>query len=119
MSNHKTLSILLGVSLVLSGHAYAGEDPLRGKPFFDNRDKVVSMPADWVAKDIVHEKALQDADLVITLNQDTYPALQDEVNRYAKANGLKSSCIADLRTSAGKPMNKTIAAARSMSAGRY
>ena len=109
MPNHKTLSILLGLALALSGQAHAGEDPLRGKPFFDNRDKVVSMPADWVAKDIVHEKALQDADLVITLNQDTYPALKDEVDRYAKANGMKivmhsGTC----GTSAGKLMNKTI-----------
>jgi len=109
MPNHKTLSILLGISLGLSGHAYASGDPLRGKPFIDNRDKVVSMPTDWVAKDIVHEKALQDADLVITLNQDTYPALKDEVDRYAKANGMKivmhsGTC----GTSAGKLMNKTI-----------
>jgi len=109
MPNHKTLSILLGISLGLSGHAYASGDPLRGQPFFDNRDKVVSMPADWVAKNIVHEKALRDADLVITLNQDTYPALKDEVDRYAKANGMKivmhsGTC----GTSAGKLMNKTI-----------
>lgn len=110
MPNHKTLStILLGVSLGLSGQAYASEEPLRGKPFLDNRDKTVSMPTEWVAKDIVHEKALRDADLVVTLNQDTYPALKDEVNRYAKANGLKivmhsGTC----GTSAGKLMNKTI-----------
>jgi len=105
----KTLTTLLGICLGLSSQAYASEDPLRGKPFFDNRDKVVSMPAEWVAKDIAYEKALRDADLVITLNQDTYPALKDEVNRYAKANGLKivmhsGTC----GTSAGKLMNKSI-----------
>lgn len=109
MSNHKTLSILLGISLGLSGQTYANEDSLQGKPFLDNRDKLVSMPAEWVAKDIVHEKALQDADLVITLNQDTYPALKDEVDRYAKANGLKIVMYSGTcGTSAGKLMNKTI-----------
>lgn len=109
MSNHKMPSILLAISMGLQVHAHADDSPLRGKAFLDNRDKHVSMPAEWVAKDIVHEKALQDADLVITLNQDTYPALKDEVSRYARANGLKIAMHSGTcGTSAGKLMNKSI-----------
>lgn len=109
MSNNKILSIFLGFTLICSGHLYADEDQLRGQPFLDNRNKVASMPADWVAKDIAFEESARDADLVITLNQDTYPILHDEVDRYAKANGLKivmhsGTC----GTSAGKLMHKNI-----------
>lgn len=91
------------------GLVYAVEDNLRGKPFFDNRGKFVSMPAEWAAQDVVHEEALRDADLVITLSQDTYPALHEEIDRYAQAHGLKivmqsGTC----GTSAGKLMRKHI-----------
>jgi len=97
------------LTLNYGGLLYAAEDNLRGKPFFDNRDKPVSMPAEWVTQKVSYEAALKDADLVITLNQDTYPALHEEVERYAKQHGLKivmqsGTC----GTSAGKLMHKSI-----------
>ncbi|MFU8838483.1 MAG: hypothetical protein ACNA75_09315 [Thiohalomonadaceae bacterium] len=85
------------------------ESKLRGLPFFANHDRTVAMPAAWVTQDIIHEAVHRDADLVITLNQDTYPVLAEEIYRYGRENGLKIGIQSGTcGTSAGKLMQKTI-----------
>jgi len=101
--------ILVLCALSLTGVLHAHDPVLRGEAFFDNRDKIVDMPPEWVAQTVTHEAAHQDADLVVTLNQDTYPILAPEIQRYAAERGLKivmqsGTC----GTSAGKLMQTRI-----------
>ena len=109
MPNSKICLICLWLVCSLCTPLHASEEQLRGQPFFDNRDKPVSMPPEWVALPVTYEEALKTADLVVALNQDTYPALHAEIARYASKNDLKIAMQSGTcGTSAGKLMRKHI-----------
>ena len=83
---------LLAISLTTllwSGtqNIYAEEPKDLGVSFSDPSD-AFSMPAEWVDKPIKHDVD-DNADLVVTLDQQSYVALRDKVMIYGKENGLK------------------------------
>ena len=47
------------------------------------------VPDDWESKPIQHQDKYPDADLVISLGQQTHPLFYDLIGDYAKANNLK------------------------------
>jgi len=99
------------ISLQSSGQANATTEPdstLRGQAFTDP-DFVVGMPEKWRKQHITYDKAVKQADLVVSFGQQTYPALKGIIAEYARKNNLKilvqsGTC----GISAGKLLHKTI-----------
>jgi ABC-type phosphate transport system substrate-binding protein len=56
---------------------------------FGNPDDSMEMEDSWVNKPVAHEDKAGDADLVVTLGQQTYPALKDFIEDYARTHQLK------------------------------
>ncbi len=61
---------------------------LAAAPFNYTETKVL-MPDEWQTKPITYNDAVKNVDLVISLGQQTHPALQSFVQEYAKKNNLK------------------------------
>ena len=55
--------------------------------FTNPKTDMFSMPADWVNTPVKHPSDI-DADLVVTLDQQSYVALKDKINNYARDNHL-------------------------------
>ncbi len=94
--------------LVMVSLGYAAGSIWRGNSFSDPH-KLMAMPEGWASQATAYEKGLEDADLVVSFGQQTYPALHEEVERYAKQHGLKiviqsGTC----GISAGKLLHKNI-----------
>ncbi|MBD3670617.1 MAG: hypothetical protein HUJ29_07565, partial [Gammaproteobacteria bacterium] len=64
------------------------ESNWRGTPF-SSLDRTMQMPQDWKAMPVSYPEAIADADLVISLGQQTYPALRSIVEAYAHEHGMK------------------------------
>ena len=84
------------------------QSPLRGESF-SAPETTAAMPNGWETTPVKYTQDIKDADLVISLGQQTYPALREVVEEYARANHLKiviqhGTC----GTSAGKLLHKTI-----------
>jgi len=61
---------------------------LRG-PAFSDPSKIQPMPLDWQKQPIKYEPSVGKADIVVTLDQQMYPALQPIIQKYAAAHNLK------------------------------
>ena len=107
---YKHLTIAL--SCTITGWAIAASTDLdkllRGEAFTDPT-YVASMPADWQEQAVQYDRAVKNADLVISLGQQTFPALNATVNQFARQHGL--NIVIQSGTcgiSAGKLLRKTI-----------
>jgi len=80
-----TFSLL---ALGLPSAALSEHSPPHGEAFSDP-DYVVKMDAEWIAQKVKYDKEVGDADLVISLGQQTYPALHEYVEQYAAEKGIK------------------------------
>jgi ABC-type phosphate transport system substrate-binding protein len=56
---------------------------------FDYTHNKVDMPVDWQQQPVIHSDVIKNADLVISLGQQTYPALKSFVQTYATKNKIK------------------------------
>lgn len=61
---------------------------LRGE-VFTNPSRTLPMPEEWVKKPIKYEKAAEQADLVIVMDQDIYHALLPLIQKFGNNNNLK------------------------------
>lgn len=101
----RQLAIML---LLLSTVSEVGADSLKGMAF-SNHQQTAAMPNDWKQQPVSHEKAIKQADLVVSFGQQTYPALKDVVAEYARQQGMNiliqsGTC----GISAGRLLRKTI-----------
>ncbi len=105
--NFKYLTITI---LLLSSSQSPAADSLslKGQPF-TNPDSVLMMPAGWESKPNIYNKKIQNTDLVISFDQQTYPAFHKVVAQYGIDNNLeiviqKGTC----GVSAGKLLQKSL-----------
>lgn len=100
---------ILGLSLLSSPlFAQSTTSSWCGSSFTDP-GQTMQMPTDWAQQPMSYPKSAEDADLVISFGQQTYPALTQLVERYAKEHRLKiviqsGTC----GISAGKLLRKNI-----------
>ncbi len=78
-----TMSLLIG-STAKSAHPM--EDIQR--PAFLDPSRQVQMPEDWIQKPVIHKKGFQNADLVISFNQQIYHTFLPIIQGYAREHGL-------------------------------
>lgn len=114
ITNNRLIQIVLLLAFVLSGlhpiSAPAAEvSKSMAGPEFSNPDKRASMPKSWRDQAIQYEPADRGSDLVVSLGQQTYPALHKVVRKFASEKGLritikKGTC----GISAGKLVRKTV-----------
>ncbi len=64
------------------------DEELRGAAFTEPT-KIFDMDADWVKKPITYDSSIENADLVVTLEQHLYPIAEPIIKKYAKEHGLK------------------------------
>jgi len=83
------LAVALGLTLAAGTDARDVVPNVRGPAFSDPEKIFGPMAPDWVAKPIRHAPVDKDADLVISLDQQMYPALTASIERYAKEHNLK------------------------------
>ena len=81
--------ILTMVLAIASPWVIAAESAadLQGKTFQDHT-YMKKMKRDWVDKDVTYDKKIKNADLVLSLGQQTYPALAPIVEKMAKERGI-------------------------------
>lgn len=60
-----------------------------GGPAFTDPDDGPPMPAEWVARPVVHPPELGGADLAVTLDQQLYPVLLPWIRDFARAEGVE------------------------------
>jgi phosphate transport system substrate-binding protein len=97
-------AILLVASL--AGQTFA--EPVKGQSFSDP-ELTVQMPEKWQQQPINYDKAVKQADLVVSFGQQTYPALKNVVADFASKN--KMNIMVQSGTcgiSAGRLLRKTI-----------
>ena len=81
--------ILLVIALVAKSIvANAGSEGLGGASFGNPGRVWQSVPSDWLQQPITPELEVQDADLVISLDQQLYPYLLPLIEAYARTHGL-------------------------------
>jgi len=81
--------LFCGLALVIS-NSYATEhnaESLQG-PTFSDHAYVKPMKQDWINQTIIYDEKNQDADLVLSLGQQTYPALHKIVEEMANKRGI-------------------------------
>ncbi len=93
---------LLGLSISLTA---ASDDNLHFSP----HQNTITMPGSWVEQPVIYDSGDKNADLVISLGQQTYPALHQAIRKYARDNKLnivihQGSC----GISAGRLMRKKV-----------
>ena len=84
-------SLFLFSLILASTSNFAAENKagsLQG-PTFTDHTHVKSKSKDWIDKAVVYDKKNKDADLVLSLGQQTYPALHKLVEEMAEKRGLK------------------------------
>ncbi|VAW55030.1 hypothetical protein MNBD_GAMMA06-1399 [hydrothermal vent metagenome] len=79
------LCFLSFFSVVSSGLVLAESSSIA----FGDTTYQVNMDAEWLSRGVKHDEKLGEADLVVSLGQITYPALQHFVEDYAKQKGIK------------------------------
>ncbi|MDH5446034.1 MAG: substrate-binding domain-containing protein [Gammaproteobacteria bacterium] len=94
--------------LACTGSLQAASNDMKGLAF-SNPAKQMKMPAGWSTKTVQYDKQINNADLVISFGQQTYPALHKLVENYAKDNNINiviqsGTC----GVSAGKLLRKTL-----------
>ena len=95
-SRNCIFSVVLAVASPWVMAANESAADLQGKTFQDHT-YVKKMKREWVNKSITYDKKIKNADLVLSLGQQTYPALAPLVKKMAKERGLnvviqKGSC---------------------------
>lgn len=76
---------------------------------FSNSEHIASMPGKWADTPVSYPEELSDADLVISFGQQTFPALVDIVQEYARQHDLKIAVQSGTcGISAGKLLRKAI-----------
>lgn len=101
-------TVFVMIVLTLAGPVSAGEPRLQGASFSDTPEHA-PMPKGWARAPMAYPAEYQDADLVLSFGQQTYPALAPIVKEYAKAHGL--NIVIQSGTcgiSAGKLLQKAI-----------
>lgn len=98
--------IISALAIIAYSHSYA--EPVVGQAF-SNPEHVAVMPDKWPNKPVTYDKAMKQADLVVSFGQQTYPALKNAVAEFAKQRNL--NILVQSGTcgiSAGKLLRKTI-----------
>ncbi|MBI5050466.1 MAG: substrate-binding domain-containing protein [Nitrospirae bacterium] len=87
----KKVFLSLSAALILSAVTFAQQDTLKGLrgPAFSDPSKITEMPKEWKKKPVKYEPSVGNADIVITLDQQMYPALRPIIQKYAKEHNLK------------------------------
>jgi len=83
-------AFVLLLSCYLSYSVNAAEEShetLQGEPFHDHH-YVKTKKQDWIDKKITYDKKYQNADLVLALGQQTYPALHQLIQKLADERGI-------------------------------
>ena len=116
MKKIRVLRLFLAVSiffclLIFGTATYAEHVPAKGLrgPAFSDPSQTMEMPEEWKKQPVKYEPIVGDADIVITLDQQMYPALSGIVQKYAKDNNLKIAVLeGTCGVSAGRLTNKTV-----------
>lgn len=87
--NKKTIVLHLVVLLCLTLPGLVISSESGNSNAFGNPDYVVTMEPDWLSKPVTHDIKAGEADLVISLGQQTYPALHRFVEDYAARKNIK------------------------------
>lgn len=81
------MAVIVLTLTMAAASAYASDD-LQG-PSFSDPAVTQDMPQAWQDKPITYEDSMKDADLVIDMNQQLYPAFLPALNKFAKDEGIK------------------------------
>jgi phosphate transport system substrate-binding protein len=76
-----------GISISYSGATMSTEASVD----FGSSSKIIEMEQGWIDQPIKHDEKSGDVDLVVTLGQQTYPALKDFIADYASKHNLRIS----------------------------
>lgn len=101
------LAVIVLIITGLPGYAYS-QDEFSG-PAFSDPSRTMDMPESWVKKPVRHDPYNKEVDLVVSLDQQTYPAFYSIINDYAEKQGL--NIVVTMGTcgiSSGKLSQKTI-----------
>ena len=88
--NSHSMKLILALGLTLSaqsGHTAVKPESLQG-PAFVGHDHTKPMEQDWIDKKVTYDKKIKNADLVLSLGQQTYPALHKIVEEMAEKRGI-------------------------------
>ncbi len=77
--------LLLGLALEIFSDPLKG---LTGAPFTDPT-RIMDMPEKWKRQSIKYDTSVSNVDLVVSLDQQMYPALKKKILKYASENNLK------------------------------
>lgn len=90
---HLFIVLSMVLSIILSGELLAKEhnhdSPHSHESTFSNPEILTAVPDGWSAKPIKHLVKYQDADLVISLGQQSHPIFHELIPQYATQNNLK------------------------------
>ena len=82
--------IFVLIAVLLPGSpVYAENDPLIAGQAFTDASRLIEMPEDWKNRPIKYDPSVDDADMVVTLDQHLYPALLSLIRGYAKEHNMK------------------------------
>jgi ABC-type phosphate transport system substrate-binding protein len=79
--------LVAALCLILPGMAYCGEHDHSNA--FGDPDYVVKIDPEWQSKTISHDRSVGEADMVISLGQQTYPALHQFVEEFAAKRNIR------------------------------
>ena len=92
LTTWKLSKCLIAASVIMfSSYGYAAEGhsaSMQG-PAFEGHEHAKSMDQEWVVKRVTYDEKNKGADLVLTLGQQTYPALHKVVREMADKRGIK------------------------------
>jgi phosphate transport system substrate-binding protein len=87
MAIYRTLFLLL-LGFVTTAQAEHRDPNWCGSPFSQGA-AALQMPANWQFRGVSYPAGLEDADLVVSFGQQTYPSLKAIVEQYAQAHKMK------------------------------
>lgn len=97
---------VLWLFIMVSSQAFA--EPVRGQAF-TSPEHIAEMPENWHQQPVSYEKAIKQADLVVTFGQQTYPALKNVVAEFASKKGVNIMVQSGTcGISAGKLLRKNV-----------
>jgi ABC-type phosphate transport system substrate-binding protein len=107
-----TFYLILTFSILTLGHsstALGEHSPPTGQAFSDP-NYVVKMAPEWINQEVKYDEKVGEADLVISLGQQTHPAFHKYVEQYAAEKGIKivqqlGTCGATAKKLAKKSVN--------------
>ena len=81
------ITLIMAAMSPLASAAGGDAASLQGEAFLDHK-YVKKMKREWVDKKVTYDKKIKNADLVLSLGQQTHPALSPLVKKMAKERGL-------------------------------